>query len=185
MTTVDQPRAGVPLFLHPSHRSSVFQPGQPRPLEAGMNWMYDTSFAALSLILSGTLDTCPGLRVVHPHLGGILPYIIGRIGSAARGKGAVVEDLPQTELPVQEYLRERFYADSVSQTPGALRLAIETYGIDRILLATDFPWQSREERLSFTRELLDPREAELIFNENVPAGLKLPDPQQVGVPQDG
>jgi predicted TIM-barrel fold metal-dependent hydrolase len=165
---------GVPIFLHPAHRSSVYRDGQPRPIEAGFNWMYDTGFAALSLIYSGTLDACPGLRVVHPHLGGTLPYIIGRVGSTTRRKGAVAEDLPSIEMPVAQYLRERFYADSVSQTPGAVRLAIETYGVERILLATDFPWQSRPDRLSFLRELLDDEQAEAIFERNSPEGLLLP-----------
>ena len=165
---------GVPVFLHPAHRSSVYRDGQSRPLEAGFNWMYDTGLAALSLIYSGTLDACPDLRVVHPHLGGTLPYIIGRIGSTTRRKGAVAEDLPAIEMPVIQYLRERFYVDSVSQTAGAARLAIETYGLERVLLATDFPWQSRPERLSFLRELLSEQEAEAIFERNAPEGLVLP-----------
>lgn len=173
---------GVPIFLHPTHRSSIFRPGNPRPLEAGLNWVYDTSQAALSLILGGVLDTCPTLEVIHPHGGGVLPYVIGRIASTTRRNATVLEQLPPTERPIEEYLRERFYADSVVQTPGALRLALEIYGADRILFGTDFPWQERGRRVAYVEENVAPEQAQRIMHDNAPAGMTLPSARAAGNP---
>jgi aminocarboxymuconate-semialdehyde decarboxylase len=165
---------GVPIFLHPANRSSTFLPGEVRPIENGLNWMVDTSRAALSLILTGTLDACPALAVVHPHTGGVLPYVISRIAATARPTGTTVEKPPTTELSPEQYLRERFYADSVNPTAGALALAIAAYGPERILLATDYPWQPRGSRLADVHANTDAAQARAIFHENVPCGLRLP-----------
>ncbi|MEN3279042.1 MAG: aminocarboxymuconate-semialdehyde decarboxylase [Solirubrobacteraceae bacterium] len=120
----------VPLFLHPAVRSNTYVSRDQRRAESGIGWMYHTALAALNLIDSGTLDRCPELVVVHPHLGGVLPYVLGRVDRMDP------EMLPR-RLP--EYLRTRFYTDSVGATPGALRFAMDTYGPERVLLATDYP----------------------------------------------
>jgi predicted TIM-barrel fold metal-dependent hydrolase len=162
---------GVPVFLHPANRSRDFREGEVRPIENGLNWVYDTSRAALSLIFSGTLDACPGLTIVHPHTGGILPYVIGRIAATAQATGTTVEQPPETARSPESYLRENFYADSVNPTSGALQLAIAAYGLDRILLATDYPWQPREPRLADVSANTDAAQERAIFHENAPPGL--------------
>jgi predicted TIM-barrel fold metal-dependent hydrolase len=169
----------VPVFLHPANRSSGFHEGEVRPIENGLNWVYDTSKAALSLIFSGTLDACPGLTIVHPHTGGILPYVIGRIASTARPAPTTLEQPPETELTADRYLRERFYADSVNPTPGALGLAIAAYGLERILLATDYPWQARGPMLADVRSNTDEVQERMIFHENALPGL-VPAPAERG-----
>jgi aminocarboxymuconate-semialdehyde decarboxylase len=128
---------GVPVFLHPAVRSRSF-PGAGRLViggvswaEAGIGWMYETALAAVSLVDSGVLEACPALEVVHPHLGGVLPYVVGRLD---RMRPA------QVPCPMREYLRSRFYTDTVGATPGALQLAASLYGRDRLLFATDYPF---------------------------------------------
>jgi aminocarboxymuconate-semialdehyde decarboxylase len=165
----------VPVFMHPSHRSSVYREGQPRPIEAGLNWIYDSSAAALSLIFSGTLDAHPELEIVHPHLGGALPYVIGRIDQTAAPRHMVVEELPATQRTPSQYLRDQFFADTVSQTPGVADLAIRAYGRERLLFGTDFPWQQpRADRVNFVREQFDTETAELILHGNSLRSLQLP-----------
>lgn len=127
---------GVPLFLHPSTRSLLFEARLSPVVERGLAWMCDTSVAAASLIVDGVLDACPGLTVVHPHLGGVLPYAVGRLSASA---GVIGLDVGA----IGDYLRERFYTDSAGDTPGAFAMAAQTYGADRILFATDFPFRPR------------------------------------------
>lgn len=103
------------VFLHPTR---CFR--EPRltayDLERPLGYMFDTSVAALSLIVSGVLDEFPALKVVHPHLGGTLPYLLERIETYRRG---IL--WPQLAEPIGSYLR-RIYFDTVSGTPGALAL---------------------------------------------------------------
>jgi predicted TIM-barrel fold metal-dependent hydrolase len=128
---------GVPVFLHPAVRSRSF-PGAGRLVlggiswsEAAIGWMYETALAGVSLVDSGVLDACPALEVVHPHLGGVLPYVVGRLDRMRP---------PEVPRSMLEYLRTRFYTDTVGATPGALQLAASLYGPDRVLFATDFPF---------------------------------------------
>lgn len=158
---------GVPLFLHPAHRSSVCRPGDPVPIETGLSWMYDTSLAALSFVYGGTLDACPGLTIVHPHLGGTLPFLVNRIAGTERHS----EKPHGASRPLSEYLRERFYVDTVNPTPGALRMAIATYGLERILFATDFPWVPRQVELAHVPRDASEAEARAILHDNGPRAL--------------
>lgn len=157
---------GVPLFLHPSH-TSVAAGGVLGPtIEIGLAWMFDTAAATLALIYGGVLDACPRLTVLHPHLGGVLPYVTGR----------VIEDEigVSTEHDLLTYLRTRFYVDCVQATPGALRLAIETYGAERVLYGTDFPWVQRPSTRSYVDDNLEPDMLEQVLYRNALPGLALP-----------
>lgn len=122
---------GFPVVLHPAVRSSTWDQGNGFVGEVGLGWMYHTALAAASLIDSGTLDACPDLVVLHPHLGGVLPYVAGRVDRALG-----------EERSVYDYLRRNFYTDTGNKTrsPKVLELAIDTYGIDHVLFATDFPF---------------------------------------------
>ena len=155
---------GVPLVLHPSNTSMVYRTGLPLGIEVGLTWMWETSAAALSLILSGALDRCPDLTVLHPHLGGVIPYVVGRIGAFMQTWGQTAAN--QLERSVEEYLRERFYVDIAVRTPGALALAIETYGLEHILFATDFPFNDPAPYVEFLRSSFPQRELDIIMNTN-------------------
>jgi predicted TIM-barrel fold metal-dependent hydrolase len=155
---------GVPLVLHPANTSMAFDLGLSWGIEVGLTWMWDTSAAALSLIFGGALDECPTLTVLHPHLGGMIPYVIGRIDWFMNNWGRVVPTA--LSQPVADYLRQRYYVDIAGRTPGALALAIETYGIDRVLFASDFPFVDPVEHLGFLRDKFPAAELEAIVNRS-------------------
>ena len=69
---------GVPLVLHPTVPiwGETISDHSMIPM---MGFMVDTSFAMLRLILGGVLERHPQMHVVHPHCGGVLPYLMGRV----------------------------------------------------------------------------------------------------------
>jgi aminocarboxymuconate-semialdehyde decarboxylase len=136
---------GLPILLHPADKSITS--GELLPiLEIGVGWMFDTTAAALSLIYNGVLDACPSLRIVHPHLGGVLPFIVGRVEAceAWQRTGA--------QHPLRHYLRTNFYVDSVGDLANAVPLAIDLYGLDRILFGSDYPWFGQDTALDFVAD---------------------------------
>jgi aminocarboxymuconate-semialdehyde decarboxylase len=155
----------VPVFLHPT-RAFPEERIRALALEPPLAYMFDTTVAALSLVLAGVLDAYPALKVVHPHLGGALPYLVDRV-DVYRSQGRW-----QLEGSVRSYL-PRFYTDTVSESPEALRLAIELYGIDRILFSTDHPYFSARQGVAFVREQLDGADAERVLVGNAAALLGL------------
>jgi predicted TIM-barrel fold metal-dependent hydrolase len=137
--------AEIPIFLHPT-RSAERLDAMWAPIESGLNWMHDTSVAALSFIERGVLDAFPQLEIVHPHAGGVLPYLLERLELVYSG---IPQDRPALRL--RDYLRSNFYVDTVNHTPGALEMAANTYGPDRVLFATDYPYVPRKTTIDFLR----------------------------------
>jgi predicted TIM-barrel fold metal-dependent hydrolase len=123
---------GLPCFLHPCVEEL---PNAYRAygLGSSVGAMVSTTLTGLRLILSGMLDRVPELELVIPHLGGTIPYMTRRVEDL-NGRGDAALDLSQ-------YLRTRIYTDSCSFYHPALQLAIETFGGDRIMLASDFPFR--------------------------------------------
>lgn len=150
---------GIPLFLHPTHafgdqRLADFK------LEPPLGYMFDTTVAALSLILAGVLDAFPDLAIVHPHLGGTLPYLVDRVDVyASQGRW------PQLERPVKEYLT-RFHTDTVNHSPGALATATDLYGTERLLFSSDHPYFGAADEVAFVREHVAAADHPAVFAGN-------------------
>ena len=95
---------------------------------------------ALRLVFSGWLQRYPRIRTIVPHLGGPLPFLQaarGRPGGGRSWRARRREPAPD-ELPSALY-RQLWY-DTVNSHPAALRCACETFGPDRLLLGTDYPY---------------------------------------------
>jgi predicted TIM-barrel fold metal-dependent hydrolase len=69
----------------------------------------DTSLAILRLVFSGTLEKYPKLKLVGSHLGGVYPYLRGRIET---GYNAYPECKVNISNPPSYYLK-KLYMDSI------------------------------------------------------------------------
>ena len=150
---------GLPVVLHPAVRSQTLEGSRPSVGEGGVMWMAHTSLAAFDLIESGTLDACPSLQVLHPHLGGVLPYVLGRIQRIQNERA---------ELDIGRYLRERFHTDTVGRTPGQIAFALKTYGEGRVLFGSDHPFEQMAWMKQF---VIDEGAADAVFPHVLPGLL--------------
>ena len=97
--------------------------------------MFDNTIALTRIIMSGLLDRHPRLKLVCPHLGGTLPYIIGRLEHQV----TVLKRGPRLARKPLEYLRD-VWLDVVSPLPEAIRFCHTLLGPERLLFASDHPW---------------------------------------------
>jgi aminocarboxymuconate-semialdehyde decarboxylase len=141
----------VPIVLHPTFRSTVFASSIKgssegsvggRIVDVSLGWVYDTSLAVMTLICNGIFDECPHLTVLHPHTGGVIPFITGRVRAALT--------VPRTskeftlERSIDEYLRTNVYVDFASgSSPTMIELAVQTYGSGHVLFGSDYPFVPR------------------------------------------
>jgi aminocarboxymuconate-semialdehyde decarboxylase len=95
----------------------------------------ETTIAAASLILGGVMDRLPDLKICLSHVGGYLPFAIGRFDHGYRSRPEVRQDAAQ--LP-SDYLR-RFHYDCIAHSDSGFEQMVRLVGSDRILLGTDFP----------------------------------------------
>jgi uncharacterized protein len=109
-------------------------------------WLYDTAAAMTRLIFSGIFDRHPDIKIVTHHLGGFTPYASERIRegydkvlTAARLRG---ETLPLAKHPYDYF--HQFYADTITiGSVSALACGLEFFGADRVLFATDMPFDTQ------------------------------------------
>jgi predicted TIM-barrel fold metal-dependent hydrolase len=126
----------VPVLLLPNHPSMI--DGLLRPhgwLTGAYGFQVDISTVALRLACNGTLERLPGLRVVLANLGGVLPFLVERLDEYRARMHAGARPL---KVPPKEALR-RFWYETASGHPAAIRMTAETIGVDRLLFGSDYP----------------------------------------------
>lgn len=128
-------KLGVPVLLHPA-KPLTTDVVKGYEMTSSLGNMFDNTIALTRIILSGMLDELPALKLVCPHLGGTLPYIIGRIDHQTQ----VLKRGPKhlTRAP-SEYLKQ-VWLDIVSPLPLAIRFGRDLLGAQRLLYASDHPW---------------------------------------------
>jgi predicted TIM-barrel fold metal-dependent hydrolase len=155
-------RDQIPLVLHPTVPTwgEVVKDYSMIPM---VGLMMDTSIAMLRLIVSGTLERHPDLLVVHPHCGGVLPYLMPRVEEQTEVKRRGREHIRR---PPGEYYRN-VYLDIVSPSAQAMRYAYDFSRPDRLLFGSDHPWVKIEAILEHFERLAIPAEhKEMILGEN-------------------
>lgn len=126
---------GVPLVLHPTVPTWADAIADYSMIPM-FGLMVDTSIAMLRLILSGIMERHPALQIVHPHVGGVLPYLMGRVVEQTEVKRRGREHIKRS--PAEYY--QQVYLDMVSPSALALRYGYDFAGPDKLLFGTDHPW---------------------------------------------
>ena len=102
---------------------------------------FDTTLALHYLIFDGVFEAYPRLKLFAMHGGGYLGGYSGRIDHAWGARSDVHANLPK---PPGHYLRTNVYFDTVVFTPLQLEMLVRTFGVERILLGTDYPFDMQE-----------------------------------------
>jgi aminocarboxymuconate-semialdehyde decarboxylase len=102
---------------------------------------FDTALALHYLIFDGVFERHPKLKVFAMHGGGYLGGYSGRIDHAWGARSDVNAGLPK---PPSSYLRKNVFFDTVVFTPLQLEMLVRTFGVERILLGTDYPFDMLE-----------------------------------------
>jgi aminocarboxymuconate-semialdehyde decarboxylase len=129
-------RRGLPFLLHP-----ISPPGLECMLEMNLanvvGFMFETTLTATRLVFAGVFERHPRLQMIFPHLGGLAPYLLGRIQWGYERFPPCSENL---SAPPEVYFK-RFYYDTVCRNVPALRMALSMFGVDHVLFGTDIPFR--------------------------------------------
>jgi len=132
---------GAAILVHPwDMMGAASMPKYWLPWLVGMP--AEQSRAVCSLIFGGVLERLPELKVCFAHGGGSFPYTLGRIEHGFNMR----PDLVATDNPrnPREYM-SRVYFDSWVADSRALRYLLDTVGMDRVMLGTDYPFPLGEQ----------------------------------------
>ncbi len=158
----------VPFFIHPASpiTSDAMRVAQmPLPL---YGFIMDTTMAISGLIFTGVLEKLPKLKFIHGHLGGVFPYMVGRINDCYR---SYADDHGYYKLPKEpsEYYKEQVWDDVISFHIPSMKCALEYMGADHLLIGTDYahPIGGPTKAAEFVRKLqLSQEDTEKIFYKN-------------------
>ena len=129
---------GVPVKIHPSFRPLTTEAMQKAGLPLQLfGFTLDTTMVLTQMLFQGMFEKLPGLKVIHSHLGGMAPYMMGRIDTAFKRYSKEVS-MEGGRTPSEVY-REHVYIDTLSMHVPAIKCAYEYMGIDHLLFGTDYP----------------------------------------------
>jgi aminocarboxymuconate-semialdehyde decarboxylase len=114
----------------------------------------ETTIMVANLMFSGALDELPRLKMLLAHGGGFAPYQVGRF---VHGHKVRPETRAHTASSAKDMLK-RFYFDTITHDPQALRYLVELVGAERIVLGTDSPFDMGDETPRATLSRFSPEE---------------------------
>ncbi|MFK0046114.1 amidohydrolase family protein [Streptomyces sp. NPDC090741] len=164
-------RRGAVLYVHPAGEGAA----SPLITRHRMTWMVgapvEDTVAMMHLVLAGIPARYPRMRVLASHLGGALPLLPRRLDDH------LAFESPDTPEPPSVALGRLWY-DTVSHVhPPALAAGAATFGADRLVLGTDYPYEDGERFLQavdyISRSGLAPQEAATILDTNAAQLLNL------------
>src|SRR5580693_1536094 len=143
-------RAAV-LYLHPAGNSAC----TPLIRDYHLTWMIgapvEDTISVMQLITHGVPARYPDLKIINSHLGGALPMLLQRADDQYRWEA------PDTPEPPSVAARRMWYDTVGHGHVPALRCAIDSFGADRLLLGTDFPYENGDTFVRAVDYINDPQ----------------------------
>jgi predicted TIM-barrel fold metal-dependent hydrolase len=143
-------RREAPIWLHPARGASMAdykaEDSSAYEIWWALGWPYETSAAMARLVFSGTFIRHPNLTIITHHLGGLVPYLEGRVGYGWDQLGVRTSQVDYASVlkmlgdrPIDHF--RRFYADTAMfGASAATRCGVDFFGCDRVLFASDMPF---------------------------------------------
>ena len=168
----------VPIYIHPHIppepvRQTYFSDlpaGPGRVLEtAGWGWHSETAVHVLRMVIAGTLDRHPRLKLIIGHMGEMLPMML------ARADKVFALDSGHLKRPVSRTILDQVWitTSGIFDEPPFLA-ALLTFGIDRIMFSVDYPYSPDAMGREFLERIaLAPADMAKLAHGNADALLKL------------
>jgi predicted TIM-barrel fold metal-dependent hydrolase len=180
-----------PVWIHPVRVADFadykHEPRSRYEIWWAFGWPYETSVAMAHLVFSGLFDRHPDIKIITHHMGGIVPFLEGKIGPGfdALGTRTTFEDYTAVlkglkKRPI-DYFR-MFYADTaLFGARAATVCGLDFFGARHALFGTDAPFGPKGSwgYTKWTIDVIDglnitQREKEAIYGGNIKRLLKLP-----------
>ncbi|MGQ3891169.1 amidohydrolase family protein [Legionella sp. CNM-4043-24] len=173
----------IPIYLHPTTPLSR-EFGKYGFSLAGpaLGFQFDTSLCLMRMICAGVFDRFPNLRIILGHLGETLPFLIpDRIDWAYTNPNisvlpGFIEQRPDIRKTPSEVLLNNVYVTTSGRfSKATLDYTIQVMGEDRVMLATDHPYENLKSSMDFIRgcALPDKTMKKICFENAHKLGFKL------------
>ena len=168
----------VPIYIHPgvpppAIRDAYYGGFAPDVsfmfATAAWGWHIETGVHVIRMVLAGTFDKHPKLKIIVGHMGEALPFMLDRLDTWLTPRAKNLErGVAQTILDHVHITTAGFF------TLAPFMSALMTFGADRILFSVDYPFSKNAEARAFLDALpVTPSDKEKIAHGNADRILKL------------
>jgi predicted TIM-barrel fold metal-dependent hydrolase len=168
----------VPIYIHPHIppeivRQAYFSElpaGSARVLEtAGWGWHSEVAVHLFRLVVAGTLDRHPKLKIIIGHMGEMIPVML------ARADQVFANDIDHLKRPISRTIVDQVWlTTSGIFTEPPFLAALTTFGIDRIMFSVDYPYApNRNGRAFLDRISLSPDDMAKLTHRTADTLLKI------------
>lgn len=158
-------KLGVSIYIHPglppkpvidAYYSNIGHDTGPFDAIAcwGWGWHSETAIHVLRLLVAGIFDVYPELKIIIGHKGEMLPMMWARSnrsfhpGNGGRNQRTLIDTFRQ----------QLFITTSGFFTQPPLQIALDTIGIDNIMLSVDYPFSTNQMGIEFLNNIQLPAE---------------------------
>jgi predicted TIM-barrel fold metal-dependent hydrolase len=147
-------KSGKPILLHPARTRDM--PDYPTEkvskyeICSVLGWPYETGVTLARFVFSGIMDQFPQLKVIAHHLGGVVPYLEGRVAHSFDQLGVRTSDedygalLKSLKKRPYDYFKD-FYGDTAVEGARAATICgLDFFGADHVVFASDCPFDKEK-----------------------------------------
>jgi aminocarboxymuconate-semialdehyde decarboxylase len=146
--------SGKPILLHPARTRDMPDYASEKyskyEICSVLGWPYETGVTLARLVFSGIMERYPGLKVIAHHLGGVIPYLEGRVAHSFDQLGVRTSDedyslvLKSLKKRPYDYFKG-FYGDTAVEGARAATICgLDFFGADHVLFASDCPFDKEK-----------------------------------------
>lgn len=171
-------RLDVPIYIHPHIPPALVREAYYAGLEegasrviatAGWGWHSETAIHLMRMVLAGTLDKHPKLKIIIGHMGEMIPVMLARMDAVSSlDVGHLQRTISQTILD------QTWITTSGIFTQPPFLAALQTFGIDRIMFSVDYPYAPNQAGRRFLDQVsLSPADMAKLTHGTADSLLKL------------
>jgi predicted TIM-barrel fold metal-dependent hydrolase len=133
----------LPVYIHPTAPLTTEVTGIDIMPTLIFGWAFDSTVAMTRLVYGRVLERFPEINFVVADVGGVLAFFAQRAINIYNGR---TEEIRQRyglkENPLDSF--RRFYVDTADHPAMTLRCVKEFFGVDRLVLGTNYPYGPEE-----------------------------------------
>jgi len=156
----------VPIYLHPATPSDSYLLDSGESFAtAAFGYSVDVMKTSYRLIVSGIFDRYPNLKLILGHMGEFYPYCLTRMDNRISSTDSYIK----CKEDISYYFKNKNILMTTSgiTDPNTIDCAIKTIGIDNIMFATDYPYETIKEEVDFIKSLpISDEDKDKIFYKN-------------------
>jgi aminocarboxymuconate-semialdehyde decarboxylase len=140
----------LPIWIHPARGANISDyPTEDRSkyeIWFVFGWPYETSVAVARLVFGYYFDEFPNLKIITHHMGGMIPFFEGRVGTSWDQLGSRTSDedytviLKKLKKPHLEYFKQIYADTALFGAVAGTKCGLEFFGVDQIVFASDCPF---------------------------------------------